>query len=69
MPSTSPLTAGTGFDERFANAMNNLTGWGANGGMVLHVFPSSVNTLGWYVCNQSGASIYYTQANFSVKGN
>jgi hypothetical protein len=69
MPSTSPLTAGTGFDERFANAMNNLTGWGANGGMVLHVFPSSVNTLGWYVCNQSGASISYTQANFSVKGN
>ncbi len=43
-----------------------LTGWGAVGGMVFHIWPSAANTAEWEVCNQTNASIAYSGITFSI---
>ncbi len=44
----------------------SLTGWGAVGGMVFHIWPSAANTAAWEVCNQTSASIIYSAITFSI---
>ena len=50
------LTTTMAFSTAFATNPNGVTGWGANGGLVVTLWPTA-NTLNWSVCNQTGSSI------------
>ena len=47
------------FATAFAANPTAVNGWGANGGLVVQLWPdaTTANTLDWSVCNQSGTSI------------
>ena len=57
------LVAGYGADP------TGITGWGATGGMIFQVWPSSANTASWKVCNQTSNSISYGAITFLVAVN
>jgi hypothetical protein len=43
------------------------TGWGAVGGLILEVWPSAANTVGWDVCNQTPSLINSGTPSFTIK--
>ena len=69
-PATVTLTGTTStstFSTAFATNPTAATGWGANGGLVVELWPdASPNTLDWSICNQSGSSITPTAIVLNV---
>ena len=58
--------AGSHISAGYTSDPASLTGWGAVGGMVFHIWPSAANTAEWEVCNQTAASITYSAITFSI---
>ncbi len=58
--------AGSHISSGYTSDPASLTGWGAVGGMVFHIWPSAANTAAWEVCNQTANSITYSAITFSI---
>ncbi len=58
--------AGSHISSGYTSDPAALTGWGAVGGMVFHIWPSAANTAEWEVCNQTSAAIVYSAITFSI---
>ncbi len=58
--------AGSHISSGYTSDPASLTGWGAVGGMVFHIWPSAANTAEWEVCNQTANSITYSAITFSI---
>jgi len=55
------------FSTAFATSPVAATGWGANGGLVVELWPdASPNTLDWAICNQTSGSITPTAIVLTV---
>jgi hypothetical protein len=65
---TGVTTSGTGsiIEPGYQSSPSALTGWGSTGGMVLHLWPSSANTVAGEICNQTASSITYSGITFNV---
>jgi hypothetical protein len=63
----NPATCST-FTGAFQTIPNAATGWGANGGLVVELWPdaTTTNTLDWSICNQTTGTINPTAINFNV---
>ena len=61
------VTSTSTFSTAFATSPVAATGWGANGGLVVELWPdASPNTLDWAICNQSNGSITPTAIVLNV---
>jgi hypothetical protein len=50
----------------YTGSASTLTGWGATGGMVLHIWETSANTATYELCNQTNTSIIYSAITFAL---
>jgi hypothetical protein len=65
--SLSGVTSTSTFSTSFATSPVAATGWGANGGLVLELWPdASPNVLDWSICNQTSGSITPTAITLNV---
>jgi hypothetical protein len=69
-PATATLTGVTStstFSSAFATNPVAAVGWGANGGMVVELWPdASPNVLDWSICNQTASNITPTAITLTV---
>ena len=65
--SLAGVTSTSTFSTAFATIPTAATGWGANGGLVVELWPDATpNTLDWAICNQSNGSITPTAITLNV---
>ena len=61
------VTSTSTFSTAFATSPVAATGWGANGGLVVELWPdASPNTVDWAICNQTSGSITPTAIVLNV---
>ena len=62
-----PILCST-FSTAFATNPNAAVGWGANGGLVVELWPDATddNTLDWSICNQTASNITPTAITLNV---
>jgi len=69
-PATATLTGVTStstFSTAFATNPVAAVGWGANGGLVVELWPdASPNMLDWSICNQTASNITPTAIALNV---